>query len=158
LLHNDWRPAVDDAITVFGAGRPSLVPALEAVQKQCRYIPEDAARYLAQAYCLPITEVYSVMTFYGMLSARKPGDYVIKICDSIPCRVNQPVNFARIIYEILGIGPAETTPDNRFTLQTVDCLGLCDQAPAMMVNDKVYSRLNRAKLRQILLDLKNGGR
>ena len=142
----------------FGKERTSLLPSLEVIQETLSYIPEKSVAYLSETFHLPVAEIYSVISFYGMLTAKKKGKFVIRVCDSLSCHINHSIDVVKDIREILNIKPGETTPDEIFTLETVDCLGSCDQAPVMMVNEKLYGKLTRKTLKVILNDLKTGGR
>ena len=152
-----WLEGVDVAINRFGKTRTSLLSSLEAIQDNLMYIPEKAVDYLSERYSLPKAEIYSVMSFYGMLTTEKRGKYVIRICDSLSCHINKSFDLEKYIWGILNIKPGQTTPDNKFTLEIVDCLGLCDQAPAMMVNRTIYGQLDVSKLMQILRQLQVKG-
>jgi len=153
-----WQDAVDATISRYGKTRTSLLYVLEAVQDTMGFIPEKAANYLSKIYRIPVAEIYSVLSFYGMLTVKKNGKYLIKVCDSLSCHLNHSAYLIKIIGEILEIKPGETSWDNEFTLETVDCLGLCDQAPVMVVNDKTFGKLTRKSLVNILNDLKTGSR
>jgi len=150
-----WQSNVELLINRLGKERTSLLPSLESIQENLGFIPEDAVNYLGEIYKLPVTEIYSVITSYKMLDTEIKGKYLIKICDSLSCRINQSLNLIKSIRDILNIQPGETTPDNKFTLEVVDCLGACDQAPVMMVNKTIYGKLNKAKLKNILNDLQS---
>lgn len=152
-----WQQALEDVFVRFGKGRTSLLPALEAIQSISGYIPGEAAALLGRTYRLPVAEIYSVMSFYGMLSARKKGQYIIRICSSLTCRINHSLDLVNTIQKVLDIKPGGTSQDYKFTLEVVDCLGLCDQSPAMMVNEKTYGNLTLGTLQNIILTLKNGG-
>lgn len=139
----------------YGKDRVSLLPCLEAIQATEGYISEESVSYLCKIYNLPAAEIYSVISFYGMLSTAPKGKYVIKVCGSLSCSINQSQYLIHIIGIILNIRPGQTTPDKKFTLETVDCLGLCDQAPVLMVNETIYGKLDEAKLKAILNDLRS---
>jgi NADH:ubiquinone oxidoreductase subunit E len=152
-----WQPVLEDVFVKFGKGRTSLLPALEAIQGISGYIPGEAAALLGKTYKLPVAEIYSVLSFYGMLSARKKGQYIIRVCSSLSCRINHSLDLVNTIQKVLDIKPGGTSQDNNITLEVVDCLGLCDQAPAMMVNEKTYGNLTLGTLQNIILTLKDAG-
>ncbi len=152
-----WQKEVDIAVKRFGRTNTSLLSALESIQDTMKLIPEEAARYLSEIYGLPLANIYSVLSFYGMFTTEKKGKYVLRVCDSLSCHINQPDNLLKLIWGILNIRPGETTPDKKFSLEIVDCLGLCDQAPAMMVNNNIYGKLNTSGLMKILNELQEKG-
>jgi NADH-quinone oxidoreductase subunit E len=152
-----WLEGVEAAINRFGKTRTSLLSSLKAIQETLNFIPEKAAGYLSERYNLPVAEIYSVMSFYGMLTTEKRGKYVIRICDSLSCHINKSFDLEKYIWGILNIRPGQTTRDNKFTLEIVDCLGLCDHAPVMMVNQTIYGQLDVPKLMHILRQLQEKG-
>jgi NADH:ubiquinone oxidoreductase subunit E len=152
-----WRQETQAAIKRYGTTRTSLISSLEAIQDTMSFIPEQAADYLSELYRLPVAEIYSVISFYKMLTTKRTGKYVIRICDSLSCHINQAHSLEKYIWGVLNIRQGETTPDGKFTLEVVDCLGFCDQAPAMMVNKSIYGKLNTSKLMNILRQLQEKG-
>ena len=139
----------------YGRDRVSLLPCLKAIQETEGYISEESVTYLSSLYGIPAAEIYSVASFYGILATSPKGKYLIKVCSSLSCSVNQSQYLIHIIGILLNIRPGQTTPDNKFTLEVVDCLGLCDQAPVMLINDTVYGKLNDKQLKAILNDLRS---
>jgi len=89
-----------------------------------------------------------------MLTTEEQGKYVIRICDSLPCYLNKSDGVLGIIEKELGIEAGETSADRKFTLEVVPCLGLCDKAPAMMVNDRIYGNLTKQSVKKIIAELK----
>jgi len=105
---------------------------------------------IAEELGIPPGHVYGVSTFYGFLSTRRVGKNIIWICRSVPCYLKGVDSIASTIEDVLGIKPGETTTDARFSLRWANCLGVCDRAPAMMVNGKVYADLTPQSVVQIL--------
>lgn len=149
-----WQKNIDEIIVQKGKTRVALLPCLEASQESDGYISPTAVSYLRDALDIPSADIYSVISFYSMLSTAKQGKYVIRLCNSLPCYINYSGNILAAIEEYLGIKAGQTTADNKFTLELVGCLGLCDQAPAIMINDKCYGNLTSAKVKQIISELK----
>ena len=110
----------------------------------------DVARVIDREMDLSLTQVYNFITFYAMLSTKIHGKYTIRICKSAPCHVNGAAEVIHAIEDQLGVKMGETTEDGRFTLEYCPCLGLCDIAPAIMINKKVYGNLTADSIRQIL--------
>jgi NADH-quinone oxidoreductase subunit E len=90
-----------------------------------------------------------------MLRTEKKAKYVIKVCDSLPCKVNKSMALINKIRDILNIEPGQTTADGLFSMEIVSCLGLCDESPVIMINEEVYGKLTVKKLENILYSLKN---
>lgn len=145
-----WKAKVDEIIKELGKTRSVLLPCLEAIQQEAAYIPEAAIIYLREKLDVPSVDVYGVITFYGMLTTKKQGKYVIRVCDSLPCYLNGSRKVIEVLEDELGIKSGGTTSDEKFTLETVSCLGLCDKAPAMMVNEEIYENLTDKKVRDII--------
>ena len=103
---------------------------------------------------MSISDVYGVATFYSFLSIKPQGRNIIRICKSIPCFLKNYQTVIETIEREIGIKPGETTPDGKFSLQLTNCIGACDKAPAMMVNDDVHVDLTPGKISQILKEYK----
>jgi NADH-quinone oxidoreductase subunit E len=130
--------------------RHQLLNMMKEAQEKSGYISEEAMAHMAQALQLPIGDVYGVTTFYSFLSTRPLGRHVIRICKGVPCFLQEGETMAAAIEKELGIAPGETTPDGRFSFELTNCIGACDQAPAMLVDDEVYGDLTPEKIREIL--------
>jgi len=145
-----WKSKVDELIRRYNKTRDALLPCLEAVQHKANYIPQEAITYISRILNVPSVNIYGMITFYGMLTTKKQGKYVIRICNSLPCYLNGSREIIDILEDKLGVKSGETTPNGRFTLETVACLGLCDKAPAMMVNEEIYGNLTEGKIKHII--------
>jgi NADH-quinone oxidoreductase subunit E len=133
-----------------GSGRDVLLRMIKEEQAKSGYISEDAIGNIAESLGQTVSDVYGVTTFYSFLSTKPLGRHVIRICKSVPCCLKDAETMIDWIGEELGIAPGETTPDGRFTFELTNCIGACDQAPAMMINDEVYGQLTREKISEIL--------
>jgi NADH-quinone oxidoreductase subunit E len=149
-MGKNWQGRVTTIIQEKGSERPVLLPCLEAIQESCGYIPPEAVIYLRDTFDLPSADIYGVLSFYHNLSTREKGKNVIKVCDSLPCHLGKSDGILNIIEKELGIKAGDTTPDKLFTIETVPCLGMCDQAPAMMVNEKSYGNLTTNVVKRII--------
>jgi len=130
--------------------RNELLNRIKEEQAKNGSVSEEAMMEIAQALQLPIGDVYGVTTFYSFLSTQPLGRHVVRICKSVPCLLQDGETMAEVIEKELGIGPGETTADGRFTFELTNCIGACDQAPAMLVDDEVYGDLTPDKIREIL--------
>ena len=149
-----WKEKVDKVVGEYGKSREALLPCLETIQEECRYIPQEAITYLRESLDVPSVDIYGVITFYGMLTTEKQGEYVIRLCNSLPCHLNGSDDMLKALEEELKIVAGETTQDEKFTLEAVPCLGLCDKAPAMMINDKIYENLTKEKIKETISELR----
>jgi NADH-quinone oxidoreductase subunit E len=129
----------------FGRDKTKLVPILQAVQEEYRYLPEEVMTFVATSLGISPARVYGVATFYSHFALEPKGKYVIRICDGTACHVKGAADMVDALEEKLALPKGrKTTPDMLFTLETVSCLGACGLAPAMVVNDDVHGQMNPA--------------
>jgi len=131
-------------------GNEDLLALLRDEQKKAGYISEQFIERIAQSMALSIGEVYGVATFYHFLSNRPLGRNVIQVCKSLPCYLKSSQLIVDTIQVELGIAPGQTTADGRFSLQLTNCIGACDQAPAMLLNYDLHGNLTPTRILQIL--------
>lgn len=143
-----------------GRDRSSLLPILQGVVEQEKYLSEYSMIEIARELDLPATEVYGTATFYSFLEHKKMGRFIIRICKTITCSMKGESQILLAIQDMLKIKVGETTPDGAFSLLQTNCLGFCHKAPAMLINNEVYTELTPEKVREILssyLNNQNGG-
>lgn len=122
-----------------------LIPILQAVQEEYRYLPEEVLTYVATSLDVPASKVFGVATFYSHFALEPKGRYVIRLCDGTACHVKNSIPILEAIREKLGLtGKAKTTPDMLFTVETVACLGACGLAPVMVINEDVHGAMTPA--------------
>jgi NADH-quinone oxidoreductase subunit E len=136
------------------SGRKEVLVRIQEAQRKEGYVSESFMIGMAQELSLPLSEVYGITTFYSFLSPRPLGKNVIRICKSIPCYLKNAEMIIESVQKVLGISPDETTPDGRFSFELTNCIGACDQAPAMLVNDEVHGHLTPKKIAEILRSYK----
>lgn len=127
-----------------------LMHVVTQVQKVVRALSEDIVEVIAREMRTSKGRVYSFVTFYAMMSTKPMGKYVIRMCKSSPCHVVGAREILDTVMDFLDLDPGETTADGLFTLEHCPCIGLCDQAPAMLVNEVPYGNLTPEGARQIL--------
>ena len=130
--------------------KEDLLALLEERQRTDSFLSERAMTEIAHNLGLSVSEVYGVATFYSFLSVKPRGKHVIKICKSIPCYLKDSPMIIDSVGRCLGIGPGQTTADGKFSLELANCIGACDKAPAMLVNDQVYGNLTPESIVDIL--------
>ena len=141
---------VQKIISEYQNQRWGLIPLLQKVQEELGYIPGETLEPIADALHLSPSQVQGVVTFYGQFSLAPRGKYVIRVCRGTACHVRGGRSILRVVRRELGIAEGETTPDFKYTLETVACLGACFLAPTMMVNRNYFGRLSPPKIRSIL--------
>jgi NADH-quinone oxidoreductase subunit E len=132
------------------AVRSGLLPDLKSHVKTHGHLHKDAMSGLAAKSALPLNEVYGVSTFYSYLPTEPVGKNVIKVCRCVPCDLKDAPAVIAGVSSVIGITPGQTTSDGKFSFELVNCIGACDQAPAMMINDQLYGNLTPAKIAEIL--------
>lgn len=148
------RDEIRELVEKFGKDSTALMPILQTLQKKYNYIPDFAMQEIAYLLGFHPVEVYGVVSFYSFLHEKPHGKVVIRLCKSISCDLLKSKRVARQLENDLGIKFGETTPDGMFTLEWTSCLGMCDQGPAMLVNEKVYPRVTPEKVFEIIQDCK----
>lgn len=130
-----------------------LIPILQEVQEEYRYLPEEIMAFLATSLKISPARVYGVATFFTHFALEPKGKYIIKVCDGTACHVKKSESIIEAAKERLKLdGKKNTTPDMMFTLETVSCLGACGLAPVVVVNDEVFSAVNPVKMVNIIDD------
>ena len=132
--------------------RASLIPILRKVKEKYRCIDSEAMQLIADVLGIHPVEVYAVATFYAFLKPETEGRLVFRLCRTLSCELEGKDEVAARLQSDLGIGFGETTPDELFTLEWANCMGLCDQGPAMLVNETVYTALTPEKVGDIVAD------
>jgi NADH:ubiquinone oxidoreductase subunit E len=125
-------------------------------QKHDHFISEWELEQVANYLQVKISHVCSVMSFYTLLSTEPRGRYIIQVCNSVPCYLNDDFNVLLTVEDILGIRCGQTTKDDVFTLETTACIGCCDEAPAMRINNQVYTNLTEDLVYDIIKQYKEG--
>ncbi len=131
-------------------GRAGLLPCLEEVQETTGWLSPEVSQRVAEGLHVPLADVYGVVTFYTLLYEKPVGRVVVRVCDDIPCFVKGSEAVLHACKTYLGIEPGETTPDGQFTLEVHPCLGHCERAPFMTVNEKAYGPMAPVDVARVL--------
>ncbi len=123
----------------------SLLPILQDINAEYRYLPENMLKYVALKLNVPLSQVYNIATFYNAFSLIPRGKYVISVCLGTACHVKGGQRILEGLERDLQIKAGETSSDQNFSLEAVRCLGCCGLAPVVTVNDDLYGKLNQAK-------------
>ncbi len=154
LEKNAMTEEIEQLVAKFGKGRSSLLPILQSIQRKHNYIPDFAQQEVARLLDIHPVEVYSVISFYAFLNTKPKGRNIVRLCQTITCDLAGKKSVALAIERELGIKFGETTKDNRITLEYANCLGMCDQGPAMIINERVYPKVTPEKAVEILSEVK----
>ncbi len=134
--------------------RSALIPALQLAQKEAGYLSAEMVSEIAGLFSLTPSEVQEVVSFYTMFYKKPVGKYVIQVCTNISCLLCNAEAIMEQLVRRLGIRPGETSPDGKYTLLEVECLGSCGTSPVIQINDDYYEDLTAEKLDKILDGLK----
>lgn len=137
--------------------RSAILPALHLVQAQQGYITANAMRHVAEVLGLTPAEVEDVVSFYTMFYTRPVGRYVLQVCRTLSCALAGAERVVERLAQKLGLRPGETDPAGEFTLLEVECLGGCDRAPVVMINDEWHERLSPEQVDEFIDRLRREG-
>ena len=155
MLSQSYYDKADEIIELYGRKPSSLIPIMQDIQGEYRYLPRELLTYVAKEIGVKEAKAYSVATFYENFSFEAKGKYIIKVCDGTACHVRKSVPILEALQKELGLSKKKhTTDDMMFTVETVSCLGACGLAPVMMINDEVYGRLTPDDIPGILAKYK----
>jgi NADH:ubiquinone oxidoreductase subunit E len=146
----DVRQLVRALVEEHGREKAELIPILHEVNGKLGYISDDAIQELSVQMKLPTSHIYSVATFYRMLSTEPRGRHVIQFCESAPCHVAGGREVWQKLTRELGLSKGETSADDRWTLLTTSCLGVCGIGPVMIVDNDIYGNLTPEQVPGIL--------
>lgn len=132
-----------------------MINEFRKIQEKEGYISEEAIKNLSKKTGIPVVKIYAALTFYAKLHTKPIGKYIIEICDSPSCYLNGSLNIIKYLEKKLGIKSGETTKDKKFSLFICSCIGCCNEAPAMLLNGKPYTKLTKEKIEDILKKCKS---
>lgn len=148
----DYRAAAEAVAERYGCDSGFLIPMLQDVQSDFGYLPREALRRIGELLEVPLSQLYSVTTFYASFSLIPRGKHLITLCMGTVCYLKGAKEIAETLQEHLEIGPGETTRDGLFTFQAVNCLGACALAPVMLIDDQYFGKMEPDQVRGILAD------
>jgi NADH-quinone oxidoreductase subunit E len=153
----ELKEVVHSAITLHGATREALIPILSHVNKVYGYIPAAAFAEIRRQVHMPAHDtfvsegqLFSLASFYHMLSTQPLGKHVVRFCESAPCHVMGGRSVFQAVKEALHLEPGETGPDGQWSLITTSCLGVCGVGPVMQIDDDIYGNIQPEQVPDIL--------
>jgi len=150
VLSDEERREIEAEVAIYAQKRAACIEALKVVQQHRGWVPDEALDDVAELLEMTPDELDGVATFYNLIFRKPVGRHVILICDSVSCWIMGYDNLRGHLMSRLGIDLGETTADGRFTLLPSVCLGACDRAPVMMVDDDLHLDLTPERIDQIL--------
>ena len=144
------RSAIEHEMHHYEDPRAASIEALRIVQKARGWVPDGAAEAIGAILGIPASDVEGVATFYSQIFRQPVGRHIIRVCDSMTCYIGGHESVVASITQELGIALGQTSADGRFTLLPVCCLGNCDKAPAMMIDDDTFGDIKPEDINQLL--------
>lgn len=153
MLNEENKKKIEELRKRYPTAQALLLPVLWLVQEQEGYISQEAMQYVADLLEIPYGHVLGVVTFYEMLHSQPHGTHHIHVCTNVSCMLRGSQKILEHLEKRLGIKAGETTPDKKWTLSKVECMGACGNAPMIAVGDEYYENLTIEKLDTILDNL-----
>jgi len=141
---------LDDIIDRYREKPGGLIPVLEEAQVTLEYLPVSVQKRIAQGLNLPLSRVYGVVTFYSFFTMTPRGRHTVRVCLGTACYVRGGKAIAETLEKAFGVKEGETTPDRRFTYESVRCLGACGLGPVVVIDEEVHGRVKPGKIKDIL--------
>lgn len=151
---DEIKTTVQNLVKKHGKSRENLLPVLQGVAEKERYVSEYAMTLIAEEMEISAADVFGTATFYSFMDTTQRGKFIIRICRTISCYMKGKNQILLALEEALKIKLGDTTPDKKFTLLETNCIGWCHKAPAMLINDEVYTELTVEKVHSIIAEYK----
>ncbi len=144
------KAAVAEILKRYPTRQAALIPVLHVALREFKGLPEEVLEYVADLLEIPQASVYAAATFYSMFRRKHAGKHLLQMCRSVSCSLLGAEELIEHLKKKLGVEIGETTADKGFTLCTVECLGACDCAPAMLADDRLHDHLTVSKVDEII--------
>lgn len=141
---------LDGILTKYQGVKGALIPVLQEAQEAYGYLSKEVIQRIGEKLNIPTSQIYGVTTFYSQFHLNPRGRNIIRVCQGTACHVRGAKAILKSLEETLRVSAGQTTPDLKFTLETVACIGACGLAPVMMVNDDTHGRLTPEIVPEIL--------
>ncbi len=149
-LKHEEMEKVEKIINKSAGKKSALIPVLQKIQKEIGFIPVDVQKKIAKSLKIPEKDVYGVATFYSYFSMIPRGKNDIKVCMGTACFVKGAKKIIDKIIKEFKIKPGQTTPDRKYSLQATRCIGTCGLAPVILINEKIYRKVNPEDIIEII--------
>lgn len=150
MLSDTERAEIEEEITHMPDRQSACIDALRIVQEHRGWVSDESVSAIADLLGMSAAAVDAVATFYNLIFRRPVGRNIVMYCDSVSCYVMGAEGIRTALINKLGVQPGQTTPDNRYTLLPIVCIGACDHAPAMLINDQHVLDVTPERLDEIL--------
>jgi len=141
---------IDQIVEKYAGKEGVLIQLLLDVQKELNWVPKEAIQRISERLQVPLSQIYRVASFYKSMSLRPRGRHLVNVCLGTACQVRDGPRVMDRVISVLGINAGQTTPDMKFTLERVNCLGCCALGPVMVVDGEYHGKMMPAKAEEIL--------
>lgn len=148
---------VNEIIDEYDANRVATLAILQDLQAEYKYLPREALVQTADRLSMPLSEVYRMATFFRAFSLEPKGEFTIKVCLGTACHVRGAVHILEQFERDLQVKAGQTTPDGKFSLEVVMCLGACALGPVVVVNGETHGEMSPDKAQELVAQLKEAG-
>lgn len=155
-LAGEYLTRARDTIAVYPGARSALIPLLHLAQEQDGHLTDDGMQHIAELLGITAAEVMGTASFYDMLFTERVGKWLVSVCTNIACLLNGGYELLDHAEKKLGVRPGVTSEDGRFTLEDVECIARCDEAPCLAVNWRFFGNVTNDKFDQLIADLESG--
>lgn len=142
--------AFEKILTSYRENEGNIITILNDLEENFGYIPEEAVDWFSKKLDIPASKLYGVATFYAMYRFQPGGKHLIQLCRSVSCMLMGANSLIDFLKDKYGLEEGSTSPDGRFSLMMTECIGGCDTAPAMLIDDDFYGNLTLEKIEDIL--------
>ncbi len=148
---NTTNELIKTLVSKYGTERRSLLPILQGIVEREHYLSKESMLEVARVLDISAAEVFGTASFFSFLDTSERGKFVIRVCKSITCDMKGKEEVISTIENVLKIKIGETSPDKKFSFLETNCLGLCAEGPAMLINDEYFVKMTPEKIRELLL-------
>ena len=141
---------LDKVIEEFGGRAGTLIPILQRAQDIYGYLPPEVLKHISEKTGAPLSQIYGVVTFYAQFYLQRRGKCIVRMCDGTACHVRGAAKVVDKMELDLGVKRTQTTPDLRYTLETVNCVGCCALGPMVMIDEKYHGQISSDKVSPLL--------
>ena len=154
ITKDNLKKVTDELVASHGSARGALIPILNRLRTDNITVDANVMTMLAEILNVAPTSIYGVVSFYSFLDHRPKGEHVIRVCQTMSCKMAGAANVAESLKTALGIEIGQTTADGMFTLEHTNCLGLCSEAPAMLLNETAHTKIDATNVKDILKSMR----
>ena len=147
---NDQSEKIDQIIEKFKNEKGTIIGLMQDIHGEYRYLPEEVLLRVSAELDIPMAKLYTLATFYKSFRLEPVGKHHVRVCLGTACHVNGATKIVETLERELGVKSGQTTEDNQFTLETVNCLGACALGPLMLVDGEYHGKIDQGKLKKLL--------